>query len=71
MLTAVKGTIKGNAVVLEDDIAAFDGRSVIVTILDATVKKTDIDFSKYSKPSGRSVQEIDNYVKELREDDRF
>ena len=50
---------------LEDDIAAFDGRSVIVTILDAPVKKTDIDFSKYSKPSGRSVQEIDNYLKEL------
>lgn len=65
MLTAVKGTIKGNIVLLEEDIAAFDGRSVIVTILDEPVKKNDIDFSKFSKPSGRSAQELDNYLKEL------
>ena len=71
MLTAVKGTIKGNTVLLEDEITAIDGSSVVVTILDAPVKKSNIDFSKYSKPSGRSVQEIDNYVKELRENDRL
>ena len=65
MLTAVKGTIKGNIVLLEEDIAAFDGRSVIVTILDEPVKKNDIDCSKFSKPSGRSAQELDNYLKEL------
>ena len=33
-------------------------------------KKKSIDFDKYSKPSGRTAEEIDTYFKGLRDNDR-
>ena len=55
------------------DLLSFDepNKKPSSTVLDEPVKKSNIDFNKYSKHSGRSVQEIDTYVKELREKDRF
>ena len=40
MMLAVKGIIQGNAVVIEDeDIKKYEGKDVIVTILDYPYKK--------------------------------
>ena len=69
MLTAVRGMIKGNTVLLEDDIAAFDGRSVVVTILTAPVKKSNIDFKKAfidTNPFIYLLEETDGYYEVVR-----
>ena len=39
MLAAVKGIMRGNTVVVEDDMTEYDGAEVIVTILDCPNKK--------------------------------
>ena len=38
MLAAVKGRIRGNIVVIDDDIQEYDGTDVIVTLLDSHKK---------------------------------
>lgn len=52
MMLAVKGIIQGNAVVIEDeDIKKYEGKDVIVTILDYPYKKQhkekEVDLRKY------------------------
>ena len=83
MLAAVKGYYDGTQIVIdEDDKKTLNtGDEVIITILDrlnttrretrADKRRRIVDLEKYVVLSGRSVGEIDNYIRELRDNDRF
>ena len=73
MLAAVKGIIQGNTVIIEDeDIKEYDGAEVVVTLLDypKVKKKAPIDWDSLVKPSERG-KNVDEYMKEMRENDRL
>lgn len=83
MLTAVKGYYDGKQIVVdENDRKTLNvGDEVIITILDrldtseketrADKRRRIVDLEKYVVSGGRNTEEIDNYIRELREDDRF
>lgn len=73
MLAAVKGIIRGNIVEVEDDIRGYDGADVIVTIMNvprAEKRKETVDWDSFIIPSERG-QNVPEYMKEMREDDRI
>lgn len=74
MLAAVKGIVQGNTVLIEDeDIRAYDGTEVIVTLLSYPQNKTikePVDWDSFVIPSERG-QNVDEYMREMREDDRL
>lgn len=73
MLAAVKGRIQGNTVLLDEDIRAYDGAEVIVTLLNyqqKDISKTPIDWDSFAIPSERGLN-VDEYMKEMRENDRL
>lgn len=83
MLTAVKGYYDGEQIVMdENDRRNFRvGDEVIITILEKISGQKDetraekrrhlIDSDTFVTPTGRTVEEIDKYIKEMRADDRF
>lgn len=83
MLVAVKGYYDGTQIVVdENDRQTLNmGDEVIITILDrlnTTGKETRsdkrrriVDLDKYVVSTGRSVEEVDNYIRELRDNDRI
>lgn len=83
MLAAVKGYYDGTQIVVdENDRKNLNiGDEVVITILDrlnttrketrADKRRRIVDLEKYVVPSGRSAEEIDNYIRELRDNDRF
>lgn len=83
MPAAVKGYYDGEQIIInENDRKKLKiGDEVIITILDQiTIQRTSsrtqkrkqiIDSNAYIRPTGRSAEEIENYIKELRTDDRF
>lgn len=73
MLVQVKGIVRGNTVVVEDnDILDYDGKEVIVTFLDHAEKQTEkpFDIRQFVIPTERGNQ-ADDYVRELRDNDRI
>ena len=74
MLAAVKGVVQGNTVIIEDDdIREYDGTEVVVTLLDypqKKVKKLPVDWDSFAMPSERGKM-VDEYMKEMRENDRL
>lgn len=74
MLATVKGIIQGNTVVIkDDDIREFDGAEVIVTVLNYSQKenkKVPVDWDSFVLPSERG-KNVDEYMREMREDDRL
>lgn len=74
MLAAVKGIVQGNTVIIEDeDIRKYDGAEVVVTVLNYPQKRTKkepVDWDSFSIPSERG-KNVDEYMKEMRENDRF
>lgn len=74
MLAAVKGIVQGNTVIIEDDdIREYDGTEVVVTLLNypkKKVEKTPIDWDSFVIPSERG-KNVDEYMKEMRENDRL
>ena len=74
MLAAVKGIVQGNTVVIkDDDIREFDGAEVIVTVLNYSQKenkKVPVDWDSFVLPSERG-KNVDEYMRERREDDRL
>lgn len=73
MLAAVKGRIRGNIVVIDDDIQEYDGTDVIVTLLgqpQKKKKKLSVNWDSFAVPSDRG-QHVDEYIREIREDDRL
>lgn len=83
MLAAVKGYYDGNQIVVnEDDRKNLSvGDEVIITILDKmNSQKIDtrvekrrrlIESDAFVISSGRTVEEIDEYIKEMRSGDRI
>ncbi len=73
MLAAVKGRIQGNTVLIDEDIREYDGTEVIVTLLNYPQKKINkapIDWDSFVIPSERG-ENVDEYMKEMRENDRL
>lgn len=83
MLAALKGYYDGTKIVLsEDDRKNLNiGDEVIVTILDkissqkgetrTEKRRRLIDSDAFVMHTGRTVEEIDQYIKEMRENDRI
>ena len=83
MLAAVRGYYDGNQIVVnEDDRKNLNaGDEVIITILDKISKQKVetrsekrmrlIDSDAFVIPSGRSVEEVDEYIREMRDNDRI
>ncbi len=73
-MLAVKGIIQGNIVVIEDeDIRDYEGAEVVVTLLNSPqkkAKKTPVDWDSFVIPSERG-KNVDEYMKEMRENDRL
>lgn len=74
MLAAVKGIVQGNTVVIEDDdIREYDGAEAVVTLLSnpqRKIKKEPVDWDSFVIPSERG-KNVDEYMKEMRENDRL
>ncbi|RKJ62080.1 hypothetical protein [Roseburia sp. 1XD42-69] len=83
MLAAVKGYYDGKQIVIDEaDRKNLNiGDEVIITILDrvseqkaktrAEKRQQLIDSNAFVISSGRSVEEIDQYIREMRDNDRF
>ncbi len=74
-MVAVRGIIQGNTVVVEDeDIQRYDGKDVIVTILDYPYKqqKKKIDLKKYMGRGEKMFQsDAQEYIREMRNNERI
>ena len=74
-MLAVKGTIQGNTVVIKDeDIKKYDGKDVIVTILDFPFEqqKKQVDLKKYMGRGEKLFQsDAQEAIRELRDYDRL
>lgn len=83
MLAAVKGFYDGNQIIVnEDDRKNLSvGDELIITILDkiarpkaetrAEKRRRLIESEAFVTFTGRTADEIDKYIKEMRSDDRF
>ena len=83
MLAAVKGYYDGNQIVVneEDRKNLSVGDEVIITILDrinrqkvetrAEKRRRLIESDAFVISTGRTAEEVDEYIKELRDNDRF
>ncbi len=83
MLTAIKAYYDGEQIVVDDQDRKNlnSGDHLIITILSETdaphsealaaKRRHLIDEKKYVRPTGRSAEEIDRYIKELRDEDRI
>ena len=74
MLAAVKGIIRGNTVVIEnEDLYEYEGSEVVVTFLGQpgrNRKKEPVDWDSFVIPSERG-KNVDEYMREMLEDDRL
>lgn len=73
MLSAVKGHYDGNQIIMDEEIPMQRGQKVIITILDLPKEeKRTFDLGRYMG-RGKKMFESDaqEYVKELRSNDRF
>ncbi len=72
-MIALAGTIQGNTVIIENDsITNYDGKEVILTILDRPYKKVrkKIDWNKYGMETERG-KHVEEYMEEIRGNDRI
>ena len=73
-MLAVRGVIQGDTVIIQEgDLKAYDGKDVIVTILDypyGQMEKQPLDLNQFVMPTERG-KDADSYIRELRENDRL
>ncbi len=71
-MLAVKGYYNGHYIIPEEKITLKKNQKVIITVLDEARKKKDVDLSKYLGV-GENIwgQDAQEYVEELRNDDRY
>ena len=68
---AVQAYVNGETAVIRDEkLRAFDGKQITVNIVLPKKEKREIDFNSYVVPNERA-NFADEYVKELRENDRI
>lgn len=71
MLAAVKGYYNGERIVIDEDVEMAKGQELIITILDMQEKHKDsIDWDSFVVPSERGSN-VDEYMREMRENDRI
>ena len=72
MLAAVKGYYDGTRIVMDEEVDLIEGQEVVVTLLDypGGKKRKEIDWDSFVIPSERG-QDVDGYMKEMRENDRL
>ncbi len=71
-MLALSGTIQGNTVIIENDnIANYDGKEVILTILDHPyrIDRKKINWDKYGMETERG-KHVEEYMGEIRGNDR-
>lgn len=71
-MLALAGTIQGNTVIIDNDsITNYDGKDVILTILDHPYKadRKKINWDKYGMETERG-RHVEEYMKEIRNNDR-
>ena len=73
MMSAVKGYYDGKQIVINEDVKMSIGQEVIITILDMPRKKKKrIDLENYmGRGKKMFTQDAQDYVKELRDNDRL
>ena len=75
MFTTVQGYYNGNQIILDENVPLAYGQRGMVTILEKKPKKKPkkkpLDFSKYRAGKYGISMDAQDYVKELRENDRF
>lgn len=71
-MIALEGEVKDNRIVLENDLSAYNGNTVIVTILDRPLSKgrRKVNLDSYSQRTERG-QHADEYIQEMRDHDRI
>ncbi len=74
-MLAFRGTIQGNTVIVEEeDIKKYEGKDVIITILDYPYRQQGkkIDLSKYMGRGEKMFQsDAQEYIREMRDNDRI
>lgn len=74
MLAAVKGVVRGNTIVIEnEDLRPYDGTEVVVTLLDTPIQKKQkkaVDWDSFVIPSERG-KNVEEYMREMRDNDRL
>ena len=83
MLTAVQAYYDGKQVVMDEQDRAYlnAGDRLVITVLNnatsavpsalAEKRLRMLEEERHVRPSGRSVEEIDRYIAELRDEDRI
>lgn len=72
MLEAVTATYDGKNFIFDEDLNLTPGQKVIITILKPQKRKIDIE--KFAGSAGDlfgSAKNVENYIKELRDDREF
>ena len=71
-MLAINGYYDGEHIVPEEKVKLKKNQKLIITILDEDTEKNDIDLSKYiGVGKGMWKSDAQDYVKELRENDRY
>ena len=78
-MTSIMGHYNGSQIILDENINLSFGQRLIITILDTDDNRNSTDsrvrfldaFERTLKPSGRSADEINQYIREMRDHDRF
>ena len=75
MMATVTATYDGNSFVTDEKMTIPIGQRAVITFIDtASIERKNIDLTKYmgrGKKHFHDSTEIDNYIKELRTDDRL
>lgn len=73
MLAAVKGVVRGNINVIEnEDLRPYDGTEAVVTLLDTPIQKKQnkaVDWDSFVIPSERG-KNVEEYMREMRDNDK-
>ena len=72
MLTAIEGYIENNQIIVHDNLAPYEGQQFVLTFLNtrhSSAEKKKLDFSKFGERTERG-QNVDDYMREMRENDR-
>lgn len=74
MLEAMSGYVADHTIVVEGDLAKYEGMDIVVTFLKkreaVSEKHAQIDFSKYGHRTDRG-QHVEEYMEEMRGNDRI